>query len=756
MFCRNCGKELSEVLTVCDHCGADSSDPYIGWKIDGRFKIQRRLGTGGMGSVYLAYDQKLLREVAVKILPQDFAQNKEAVARFGREAVITGQISHPNIVFIYDYGTEKSLYYIVMEYVRGERLKDYIDRLAPFPVERIREIGLQICSGLIKTHRQGIIHRDLKPSNIMFSDDGTVKIMDFGIAYAAFNTPLSSGLLGTPHYMSPEQFGGKADQRSDIYALGVMLYQMASGELPFQAENPSELMKLHLLEAPQSLLKKNLDIPLWYEEIVMTCLEKEPELRFPNAYSLEQSLLKRQVLKLTDGERYEERSGTESLVTVLKDQIKEKDEKHLRNNNVVESISSQDEITTEDGSEIETASILKPIQNQQETREFEDTDLPSPSVWSKVFSVLRIVLLIAVICGIFFVTLYYTVISKNEPTKKIEYGYLYVRSLPSGARFKMLESGKDSIYLNSNVLIENVVAGEKRINVFKPGFKVRDMFVTIRAGETTETIVRLDPEKMVVNKIDKAQMSFIPDGEFIMGSTAGPKDEQPLHADNLSGFWIYQYEVTVGQYAQFLNSDPTVSEGNENRWFSKSVINTFILKTENGYKARSEREQYPMIGVSWYGAYAYAKWANGFLPTEAQWEKSARGGLSSSTYPWGDSSPVTFANFQGLLGDQEKLKVPLQGKLGPVPVGSFGGNGYDLFDMAGNVSEWCQDWYQSDFYELKKGVHSSGPDKGSMKILRGGSFLSGSDALRCAKRDKAKPDATNIEYGFRVVRMSVE
>ncbi|MBN1232414.1 MAG: SUMF1/EgtB/PvdO family nonheme iron enzyme [Candidatus Coatesbacteria bacterium] len=749
MFCRNCGKELSERLTICDNCGADSSDPYIGWIVDNRFKVQRKLGIGGMGTVYLAYDQKLHREVAVKILPQDFAQNKDAVARFAREAVIAGQISHPNIVFIYDYGTEKNLYYIVMEYIKGERLKDFIDKNAPLPVERIREIGLQICSGLIKTHRRGIIHRDLKPSNIMFSEDGTVKIMDFGIAYAVFNTPLSSGLLGTPHYMSPEQFGGKADQRSDIYAIGVMFYQMATGELPFQAENPSEMMRFHLFEAPPSLKSKGLDIPEWFEEVVFNCLEKEPDLRFPNVYSLEQSLLKRQVVRISEGEKQEELSVTESLVSTLQEQMKNKDVKPKSQ------LGDQSDIPTEDGSDNKTAEAW----DDEKLDATKDLDMRSSrSSLYRFLSLMKIVFVVIIIGGVFIIPSYYVITSlyKKKEVKKLEYGYLYVRSVPGGAKFKLYGSSGDSTLLQSNVIVEDVLVGEKRIKVINPGFQDKDLNITVKTGETTDVLVRLEPLKMVVNSIDDAQMSYIQDGEFIMGSLKGRKDEQPLHGDNIEGFWIYEYEVTVEQYAKFLNSNFDKSKQNEQKWLGKALNLGFIVKTDEGYAVREGREKFPILGITWFGANEYANWAKGFLPTEAQWEKAARGGLSNRTYPWGDSSPQTLANFSGLQGNQIKERIPLQGLLGPVPVGSFGANDYDVFEMAGNAAEWCKDWYQADFYDYKKGVHPAGPDKGIYKVIRGGSFLSKADEIRCSSRDKAKPEYSRIDVGFRVVRLSAE
>ncbi|MED3564298.1 protein kinase domain-containing protein, partial [Bacillus xiapuensis] len=232
----------------------------IGKRISGRYKILEMIGGGGMANVYLAHDMILDRDVAVKILRLDFANDEEFIRRFHREAQSATSLVHPNIVSIYDVGEEDSIYYIVMEYVDGQTLKQYIQGHSPLPVEEAIDIMKQLTSAISDAHQNHIIHRDIKPHNILIDRSGNVKITDFGIAMALSATSITqtNSVLGSVHYLSPEQArGGMANRKSDIYSLGIVMFELLTGRLPFSGESAVSIALKHLQSETPSLRRWN-------------------------------------------------------------------------------------------------------------------------------------------------------------------------------------------------------------------------------------------------------------------------------------------------------------------------------------------------------------------------------------------------------------------------------------------------------------------------------------------------------------------
>lgn len=265
----------------------------IGKKLNGRYKILRPVGSGGMANVYLAHDLILDRDVAVKVLRYDFRNDQDTIRRFKREALSSTELVHPNIVSIYDVGEENDTQYIVMEYIKGMDLKDYIINNFPIAYRKVLDIMNQILSGVSYAHQNQIIHRDLKPQNILIDESGIVKITDFGIAIAVSQSSITqtNSLLGSVHYLSPEQArGSMATNQSDIYSLGIILYELLTGSVPFEGESAVSIALKHFQESIPSVKKFDPRIPQALENVVLKATAKETADRYKSTHEMERDL----------------------------------------------------------------------------------------------------------------------------------------------------------------------------------------------------------------------------------------------------------------------------------------------------------------------------------------------------------------------------------------------------------------------------------------------------------------------------------
>ncbi len=252
----------------------------IGKRISGRYQILRVIGGGGMANVYLAEDIILDREVAIKILRFDYVNDNEFIRRFRREAQSASSLDHLNIVSIYDLGEEDDIYYIVMEYVEGMTLKEYITANGPLHPKEALNIMEQIVSAIAHAHQNQIVHRDIKPHNILIDHMGNIKVTDFGIATALSSTTIThtNSVLGSVHYLSPEQArGGLATKKSDIYALGIVLFELLTGRIPFDGESAVSIALKHLQAETPSAKRWNPSVPQSVENII---LKQLPKIRF--------------------------------------------------------------------------------------------------------------------------------------------------------------------------------------------------------------------------------------------------------------------------------------------------------------------------------------------------------------------------------------------------------------------------------------------------------------------------------------------
>jgi eukaryotic-like serine/threonine-protein kinase len=267
-------------------------DTLINMLFDGRYRIVRKLGSGGMADVYLAEDEELGRRIAIKILNDRHANDESFVERFRREAKNAAGLSHPNIVSIYDRGEAEGTYYIAMEYLDGRSLKELVVARGPLPIPDAIDATRQVLAALRFAHRKGVVHRDIKPHNVMADADGRLKVTDFGIARAGVSQMTEAGsIIGTAQYLSPEQArGAPVDQRSDLYSVGVVLYEMLTGTTPFSGESPVEIAMKHLSDPPRPPSVERSDIPPDLDMIVLRALAKDPDDRFQTAEEMDAEL----------------------------------------------------------------------------------------------------------------------------------------------------------------------------------------------------------------------------------------------------------------------------------------------------------------------------------------------------------------------------------------------------------------------------------------------------------------------------------
>ena len=290
----------------------------VGRVLGDRYEIIEKIGGGGMALVYKAKCRLLNRFVAVKVLRPEFTEDEEFVKKFRREAQSAASLSHPNIVGIYDVGTENNNYYIVMEYIKGQTLKELIKSKGILGIEYATNIAIQICYALDHAHKNHIVHRDIKSHNILIREDNSVKVTDFGIARAVSSSTITNtgNVIGSVHYFSPEQArGGYTDEKSDIYSLGVVMYEMLTGRLPFEGESPIAVALKHIQEEPVPPSKVSSRIPKAVEAILLKCMEKEVSKRYNSASEIINDL--RQSLVMPNGDFVKKNKYTDERTRIL-------------------------------------------------------------------------------------------------------------------------------------------------------------------------------------------------------------------------------------------------------------------------------------------------------------------------------------------------------------------------------------------------------------------------------------------------------
>lgn len=691
---------------------------YSGQRI-AQYQVIEKLGQGGMATVYRAYDTRLERDVAIKVVRKESIppeQLERILKRFEREAKSLAKFLHPNIVPVHDYGEFEGAPYLVMAYLPGGTLKDRIG--SPVPVQEALSYVTPIANALAYAHRRGVIHRDVKPSNILITEDSTVMLSDFGIAQILEESTTqltATGMgVGTPEYMASEQWQGEANEASDQYALGVVLYELLTGQKPFSAETPLAVALKVMsdpLPKPSGLVS---GIPEELEKVLYKALARDPQDRYGDMEGFANNL--RDFL-----------AGTETANQARQIQIAQpmKPTSELPTDSICESVTRDKLDVTPAGG------IPKPKAIEIAKKK----GLPKWVGWA-----------LGGIVGLILFTLALNLVSKSANTTNAH----NTQSATSATKTE------DAIVATTETTAP-----------------------TLNATITFTPEPTLGIGSILTNEIDEAEMVFVPAGEFPQGidleevewireqswctwttyynngwhtttcSERSFSDSVPKHAVYLDSFWIYQTEVTNSQYAEFLNEVGNKKEGaldpgaaGEDVVYWYGYLNTLhsIDKIDGVWQVQSGLENYPVSEITWYGADAYCEWAGGRLPTESEWEKVARG-IDERLFPWGDEIPNSqLTNF----GDSE----------GPQEVGSFpnGISPYGALDMAGNVSEWVADTYNAYYYADSPYENPLGPNAGTFRVYRGGDWEDPTYMLLVIMRGGTHAaTSTNETLGFRCV-----
>ena len=679
--CPKCHSEILDDSSFCSKCGTPihpsegiffsqtrtilrpMEELVPGTILAGKYKIAEVAGRGGMGIVYKAEDTKLKRRVALKFLPPELMLEKEAKERFVLEAQAAAALSHPNICTIHEIDEEEGKSFIAMEYVEGQSLRAKIER-GPLEEQEALDIAIQIAEGLDEAHKKGIIHRDIKSANIMVTEKGQAKVMDFGLAKVTGGTLLTreGTTLGTVAYMSPEQARGEeVDFRSDIWSLGVVMYEMLSGQLPFKGDREASVLYAVVHEEPKPLKAIKPDIPVELQQIIYNALKKKRESRYSSTSEMLKDLKKYQ-----DVLRAEE-LGAFNLRTILRRMRKPKVAIPAICAVLVIALASVWFVNCQAKIRWARHVAIPEIERMIEAND----------VWRNLVQPYRlaekaeaIIPGDARLAGLFTKCSVQVDIKTEPPGAKI-----YIKDYDSPE--------KEWEYLGVSPFEKiRLPMGFFRWKIEKEGYE------TVLAASSSWT----SPSYMIssasipydfTRRLDKT-------GSLPPGMVRVEETETPI--GKLGEFLIDKYEVTNRQYKQFVDAGgyrnkeywkhKFVKAGKELTW--EEAMGEFVDPT--GQPGPSTwyagdypegKADYPVSGVSWYEAAAFAEYVGKSLPTSVHWNV-ARGGFTPMirVYQLGGFAILEpFSNFGGK---------------GSVPVGSFQGfTAYGAFDMAGNVREWC-------------------------------------------------------------------
>ncbi len=653
-----------------------------GQKVFERYTLMRQLGRGGMGVVWLARDEKLEQEVALKFLPEVVALDAEAVRDLKRETRRALRLTHPRIVRIYDFIDDSRCAGISMEYVEGRTLASMkLDAASGcFSVAQLAPCLGQLCEALAYAHTEAqIVHRDLKPANLMVDAKGSLKIADFGISATLSDTTTRASKQAsssrTPVYMSPQQMmGEKPAATDDIYSLGATLYELLTGKPPFYSGNV--LLQVQN-KVPPSLAARRVElgvesaeaIPIAWEETIAACLAKQSEDRPQSAA---------EVWKRLNGVGPDLASAPGS--TVGPDLGRGRAALAAR------------------------ATAAPPVLTSAPSNRFGLATV-SPVKFAIIFSLVVVAVLSA----------WYFGIAQPEQRRLAEQ--------------QRQEEG----------LLAEVARLENARREAEQARRTGVVPASLRRDTTTTT----DGRSITISDLN-LELVPISAGRFAMGSTKGGADEQPMTQVEITRpYWLGKTEVTQGQWEAVMGSNPSSFKG-----ATRPVENVSYDDAVEFCRKLTERER------------AAGRLPSGYeytLPTEAQWEYACRAGTTTA-YSWGNEFELGRCNVENDPGSSETKNVATFERRGlptdsTMPVGQFAANAWGLYDMHGNVWEWCRDWYGD--YPGGTVADPMGPSSGTFRVRRGGCWRNSATYCRSANRNGNEPGRRNRYLGFRLALSSV-
>ena len=662
------------------------------------------IGQGGFAKVFKARDIVLERDVALKIVTKTKTDKYSLVKEVQRAVLLV----HPNLVRYFD------AFVIKGTSLTGEEVESQVGVLEYLPFGDIgkldwdaltlvqqKELLTGILKGLDYLHSEGIIHRDVKPSNILIKKKGDKyipKLTDFGISKESTGTKSVSlsGVVGSYSYMAPEQFdkAARIDKRTDLWAFGVLVYRLVTGTLPFGDETTTSegIIIRNITEARLPAQIENLPEP--FKKLVTAYLKKDKNKRPASVSELINILETDKSIKPSPPAQKPVEKKVEKKREEVKDEetvlIEQKEEKKEPPPSATEPPAK-------------TVTVL------------------NPEPWYK--NKLALALMIAVVMAV----VVWGIMSLNNDEGK-----------------RIIEQTMEETEPLSN--LQNAPQDKE---TFSNPIKTSDTTPPFSNPET-DRLLEQEEKRKKINKLG-LEMVFVKGGTFQMGCTGEQSDcdddEKPVHTVTVGDFYIGKYEVTNSQYCKFLNSIGCSSNGSYNdteygkeEYIDMNDEDVQIRYTGGRFVPQSGKGDYPVVEVGWYGANAFARWVGGRLPTEAEWEYAARGGNKSRAYQYSGSNNIgDVAWYTGNSGDHTHR------------VGSKSPNELGIYDMSGNVWEWCSDWHDADYYGSSPRHNPQGPSGGKYRVLRGGSWADNADLCRVALRYWYLPAYSYYGFGLRVV-----
>lgn len=722
----------------------------------GVYEIIEVIGRGGFGVVLKAYDTKLQRVVAIKLLSPSLAHNANAVKRFLREARAAAAVSHEHVVTVFAVEEDSSPPYLVMECIVGKSLQQKIDQSGPLDPAEILRIGMQIAEGLAAAHRQGLVHRDIKPSNILLENGvERVTITDFGLARAIDDVTMTQTghVAGTPEYMSPEQaMGGRLDHRSDLFSLGSVLYTMCTGRTAFRADSTMAVLRRVCDDTPRPIADLSPSIPNVLVATIEKLMAKRPQDRFQSATEVSE-LLSATLTWQQQPDAHKPPSVPTTPPTPKRTSIP-----------LVVSLIICVALA------IPIAAILiwqwptlQLIANNQAVVEFYHGD---PDTVVDIYLEDRYLHSQVGDGNVFLAPGNYRLVVQPKPYQELSVIWLQDRTWSQSPPPIHLEGPSESLFVRSGQQWRaTILFGNKEIPLTPSPPSTPIAAAPFDAEEAIEFQKTWSDQLRIPIDYENPQgitFRLIPPGSFLMGTDSGEsnamvrelevatagefekfavRSSTPQHEVELSkAFYLATHEVTLAQFKAF------VEETGYQSTLEGRTPNRFTWKEMD---ISPESQDRPVIGVSWEDAKAYCRWLSSKhqgtydLPTEAQWEFACRAG-SVGRWSFGDDTI--------LINESAVCDQPTDTP--PAVVGTKKANPFGLFDMHGNADEWCLDWHSSIFYAMSPKLDpvqlTAGEDPASGRVVRGGNWLDLPLWTRSATRSYDFPGLPARHHGFRV------